>query len=304
MESIIVTGATSMLGIALIGQALLEKEIKKIYAVVREDSKKTDRIPLDERITIIPCDINNYGDLKSRIKAKADVFYHFAWNLTGRLRNTDILEQTRNIGYALDAVHAGAELGCKKFVGAGTQAEYGDIDVIRMSPDTAVNPAEPYGITKFCAGKLVRQEAAKLQMDCFWVRIFSVYGEYDSPDTMVASAVRKLLQGQSPVFTPAENMWDFLESSDAGRAFLRIGQKAAGNKVYCLGSGKGRSLKEYIEIIGKVVNPDVELRIGELPYPNGKCRGICANISAITMDTGWIPEIGFEEGIQKMCGKI
>lgn len=300
MESIIVTGATSMLGTALIKTALRDCGIRKIYAVVREDTQKADRLPNDGRIELVRCGIEDYKSLPDKIRQNADVFYHFAWKLTGSQRNTDIHGQSDNIGFALDALSAAKKLGCNKFVGAGSQAEYGDTASEKMSPDTAANPTDAYGVAKFCAGKLVRLEAEKLGMDCLWVRVLSVYGEYDIPTTMVASTVAKLLRGESPEFTPAENIWDFLYCDDAGKAFYMIGKKAEDNKIYCLGSGEGKTLREYIEAIGRTVNPDVKLRIGALHYPGGNGRNICADISELVKDTGWKPETGFEDGIGRV----
>lgn len=302
MESIVVTGATSMLGAALIDEALAHREIRKIYAVVRKDTSKEDRLPKDGRIELVRCDIEEYKSLADKIRGSADAFYHFAWKATGSLRNADIHGQADNIGYALDAVSAARKLGCRKFIGAGSQAEYGDAAQYsaKMSPHSRANPTDAYGIAKFCAGKLAGLEAERLGMECFWVRILSVYGELDMPTTMVASTAAKLMRGESPLFTPAENIWDFLYSGDAGRAFYLIGKKASGNKIYCLGSGEGRRLWEYIEIIGKTVNPEVSLGIGALPYPEGGGRNICADISELFEDTGWRPETPFEEGIKRV----
>lgn len=301
MESIVITGATSMLGVSLVRAALAGTGIRKIYAVVRENTAKADRLPDDERIELVRCDIGQYAGLHKIIK-KADAFFHLAWKLTGKQRNTDIYGQAENIKFALDALSSAKEMGCGKFICTGSQAEYGDTDAVKISPYTAAEPADAYGIAKFCAGKLARLEAKKLGMDCFWVRVFSVYGEYDLPTTMVSSTVAALMRGESPEFTPAENIWDFLYSDDAGKALLMIGQKAKGNKVYCLGSGEGKPLKEYIETIGKTVNPDITLKIGAAAYPGGRCRNICADISELAKDTGWKPEIRFEEGIRRVHG--
>lgn len=300
MESIVVTGATSMLGTALIEAALRDCDIRKIYAVVREDTQKADRLPDDGRIELVRCGIEDYQSLPNKIRSNADVFYHFAWKLTGRLRSTDIHGQADNIGFALDALSAARKLGCNKFIGAGSQAEYGGTVSAKMSPNTPANPTDAYGIAKFSAGRLAGLEAKRLGMDCFWVRVLSVYGEYDIPTTMVASTVAKIMRGESPEFTPAENIWDFLYSGDAGKAFYMIGKKSEGNKIYCLGSGEGRMLKEYIEAIGRIVNPDVKLRIGALPYQGGVGRNICADISELVKDTGWEPETAFEDGIRRV----
>lgn len=300
MKCIAVTGATGMLGLALMESALQDGEITKIYAIIREDTPKIERIPNDNRITVVTCNIDSYHTLKSKIKVPVDVFYHLAWKNTGKRRNEDIQGQAENVLYTLQAVRAAAELGCRKFVGAGSQAEYGDVSVSPIAPDTTANPIEPYGITKFCAGRLAGQEAARLKMDFFWVRIFSVYGKFDMESTMVTSTVNKLLRGESPSFTPAENIWDFLESRDAGRALWMIGKKASGNKIYCLGSGEGRPLRDYIKVIGESVNREAALGIGEIPYPAGRRRNICADIAELMEDTGWKPQISFAEGIADM----
>lgn len=44
MKRIVITGATSMIGIALISKALQSNEIKKVYAVVRPGSEKMNRL--------------------------------------------------------------------------------------------------------------------------------------------------------------------------------------------------------------------------------------------------------------------
>ena len=59
MRKVIITGATSMVGSAII-EACLEKKIDRIYAIIREGCVKRERIPKDNRIIIIECDIDKY----------------------------------------------------------------------------------------------------------------------------------------------------------------------------------------------------------------------------------------------------
>ena len=51
MKTVVVTGATSMIGAALI-ESCIEHNVEKIYAVVREGCSKLNRIPKDNRIHI------------------------------------------------------------------------------------------------------------------------------------------------------------------------------------------------------------------------------------------------------------
>ena len=301
MKNVVVTGATSMIGVALI-QALLDHHgAARIYAVVRKGSPKAERLPEDSRITIVACDINEYEQLPELVGDSCDVFYHFAWKSTGRreVRNTAIVQQEQNIRFALDALAAAKALGCTKFIGAGSQAEFGPLDLRKISPDSPADPIEAYGIAKLAAGKLVRMQAKLWGMDCLWARIFSVYGKFDQPTTMISSTLRKLLDGKIPEFTPAEQRWDYLNEKDAGEAFYLIGERAHGNKVYCLGSGQARSLKEYIEEMRDMIDPTRALGFGKLPYPQHPVMNLCADISALQKDTKWGgPSVSFAAGIK------
>ena len=105
------------------------------------------------------------------------------------------------------------------------------------------------------------------------------------------------MRGEKPSFTPAQQRWDFLNEKDAGEAFYAMGQKATGHKVYCLGSGKGEILQKYIETIRDHINPEIDLGIGDLPYPENCVMNLCADVTGLMEDTGWEPVVKFEEGI-------
>lgn len=299
MKKIIVTGATSMIGVAIIEEAL-KHDLETIYAVVRKGCLKLDRLAEDERIKIVECDIDNYSTLSSKINDTCEVFYNIAWAATGPKRNENILALSKNIVYTIDAMHAAKALGCKKFIGAGSQAEYGNLDIDKIAPNSPINPVQAYGAAKYAAGKLALMEAEKLDMDCIWVRIFSVYGKYDKPSTMISSSIRKMLSGEKALFTKGEQMWDYLYSSDAGKAFFMIGEKSLGKKVYCLGSGNAMPLYEYIKVIRNTVNKNAEIGLGEIPYKSDTIMHLCADITELKKDTGWEPKTPFEDGIRRI----
>ena len=112
-----------------------------------------------------------------------------------------------------------------------------------------------------------------------WGRIFSVYGEYDNPETMVMYLVRTLLAGQLPELTKCEQMWDYLYCGDAGRAFYLLGEK--GDGVYCVGSGKMRPLFEYVSEIKDAIDKDLSLGIGKKPYALQQIMCLCADIEKL-----------------------
>ena len=58
-------------------------------------------------------------------------------------------------------------------------------------------------------------------------------------------------------------------------------------------------LKEYINIMHSVSGADSDVQIGALPYNDKQVMYLCADISALTADTGFVPQVSYEEGIKE-----
>ena len=133
-----------------------------------------------------------------------------------------------------------------------------------------------------------------------WMRIFSAYGKYDRANSLISSTIRKLKNGEHCSFTKSEQLWDYVNSKDMGRAFYLVGKMVNTSKIYCVGSGEEHPLWYYIEMIREIVAPDAVLGIGELPYPDKPIMRLCADIDSLTRDTGWVPQVSFVDGIKEL----
>ncbi|MBQ7943987.1 MAG: NAD(P)-dependent oxidoreductase [Lachnospiraceae bacterium] len=294
MKKAIITGPTGVVGIALV--EYLIKQNVAVTAVCRSGSKRISRLPKSESLTIIECDLTELSKLSEMIDEEQDVFYHLAWDGTfGDARNATAV-QVQNIQYTLDAVEAAAKLGCKRFVGAGSQAEYGRVEGM-LDAMTPVFPENGYGMAKLCAGQMSRLRCEQLGIEHVWTRILSVYGPGDGEKTLVSSLIRKFLSGEVPACTKGEQIWDYLYSKDAARALYLLGDKGGHGKTYCIGSGDAESLADYIRVIRDIVNPDMEIGFGEIPYSEKQVMHLCADIEELRQDTGFAPQYTFEQGI-------
>jgi nucleoside-diphosphate-sugar epimerase len=117
-------------------------------------------------------------------------------------------------------------------------------------------------------------------------------------------AINELCAGRSPEFTKCEQIWDYLYCDDAARALLAVGDKGINGKVYPLGSGNQRRLSEYLEDLRDIVNPDGVLQFGKKDYYPHQPMFLYADTSELTADTGWRPEVSFEEGIRRIIESI
>ncbi len=300
MKKIVVTGATSMIGVATINEAI--KNNVEVLAIIRKDSKKIDRLPKSNLIKFLECDLDKFDTIDS-VDDDYDVFYHFAWGNTDKNTRNDPVLQQKNIKYALDAVNLAKKLGCKKYIGAGSQAEYGRVEG-KLNASTPINPDIAYGMAKYAAGRLTNLRCKELNIEHIWVRILSVYGINDGPNTMISYAIKELLAGKEPEFTKCEQKWDYLFSEDAGRAFYFIGDRGKANKTYCLGSGLARPLSDYVKTINKLLNKPENTGIGKKEYALNQVMHLEADISELTADTGFKPTISFEDGLKRTIDYI
>lgn len=301
MKKVVVTGATSMVGVALIEECVKNKV--QVLALVRKNSKKLNRLPSSEFITISECNLDEMKNYSADEKGY-DVFYHLGWSNTDKNSRGSARKQAENIEYTLDAIELAQRLGCQKFVGAGSQAEYGIHVGQRTEPNSELNPQDAYGISKAAAGRLCSIEAAQREMEFSWVRIFSLFGKYELPGTLIQTILPKMLKNERCSLTEGIQEWDYLYSADAGEAFFLIGEKATGINFYCLGSGQSYPLKQYVQKMKEVTKSKSELGFGDIPYVGEKPRGMCADITMLQKDVGWYPKTSFEEGILKEVERL
>lgn len=292
MARVVISGATGAIGIALTQYCLSKKD--EVTIISRPSSLRTKKI-IHSGAKVIYCDLQDYANFNPEIEA--DVFFHLAWSKTSASGRNDVFTQYQNIGYTLDAVNLAKKMGCKCFIGAGSQAEYGPVTE-DLTSQTPARPLSAYGIAKLAAGQLSRNLCAEYGIKYGWGRILSVYGPHDADTTLIMHLIRTLSQGNLPQLTPCEQIWDYMYSTDAARALYAIYEKGTDGKAYVLGGGKGRPLHEYVKEVASVINPKLVVKFGERDYYPFQPMHLVANLSELTQDTGFTPNIDFETGIK------
>ena len=208
-----------------------------------------------------------------------------------------------NIKYALDAVELCREVGCDAFIGAGSQAEYGRVEKV-MTPNMPAFPETGYGMAKLCAGQMTRSKCGQYGIRHIWTRILSIFGPFDGMGSMIMSVICKLLEDQPVPLTKGEQIWDYLYANDVADAMYLMGEHGIDGQVYCIGSGQSRPLHDYImdlchsvEQITNRAGLEKNLRFGEIPYSEKQVMQLCADISDLQRDVGFMPKVSFSEGI-------
>lgn len=300
IQRVIISGATSSIGIALCEECVTNGI--GVVAIIRPESSKCSLIPKSNLIEIVESELSDYDSINSE-GIHADAFFHLAWASTdGAAARDNTYDQADNIQAILKAVELAERCKCKVFVGAGSQAEYGRTDEV-LTGDTACKPETAYGMTKLCAGMLSRLMCRQKGIDHVWTRILSAYGPNCSKRTVISYTVDTLLQGEKPVLSDGRQVWDFIYISDVARALLACARSGVSGKTYVIGYGKSKLLREFLEEVRDILSPGQDMGFGERPYNADAVMHLECDISDLTADTGFVPTVDFEEGIQRLAHK-
>lgn len=309
---VVITGPTGAIGHAIIEDFL--KDENEVLAICHKNSKRINKLPKNKHLRVLELDLEEYTDYipENDYLNRYDVFFHLAWNGTVGDDRNNIELQKKNVIYSEAAVEMASKFGCKLFIGAGSQAEYGRVEGFLKS-DTPLNPETEYGKAKCLANYVTKKRCEEIGLEHIWTRVLSVYGPFDGERSMIISSLRKMISGERAPFTKGEQKWDYLYSSDAGHAFRLIAEKGINGKTYVIGSGNCNILSDYILIMKDEVNnffilndikKRVDIGIGDLSYSDKQVMFLCADISELKKDTGFEPLVAFAEGIKKTIDYI
>ncbi len=291
MKTAVLTGGTGFLGHWLLKE--LVKQDVFVYVIIRKNSLRRERLHQIQGIEVIELDMDEIAELPKHVKT-ADVFYHLAWE---GARN-DFSAQTKNILCSVNAMQAAYRLGVKQFIMTGSQAEYG-ICREQVDENHPLNPNNAYGACKLACYRVLKVLSEQLTLSLTWVRVFSVYGEGDNPNTLISYLFRCLQANEIPRLTQGTQRWDFLYAGDAAAALYLLGEKSKYG-LFNLAYGESRPLKDFIVEARNLINPHVELDFGI--QVNSDMVELRANVDKIKNELGWEPFVDFSEGILRMKG--
>ncbi len=298
MKKIVVTGATSFIGVHIIKEYLNNN--CKVIAVVRPNSKNLNRLPKNNNIEIIETDMEKIEYIIDKVEnKKADIFYHLAWEGARVPYRDDAVLQNNNYECAIKAMKVAKQLRCSVFIGSGSQAEYGKC-IGKIDENYPTNATTEYGKAKLKAYETLKVMAKENNMKFIWTRIFSVYGIYDYKGTLVMSALDKMKRNESIQLTECIQNWDFIYVEDAAKIMYLLANTSCYDGVYNIASGESRQLKDFVIDMKEICNSKSELQFGVVPYNSEGVVSFEPVINKLNQNLGYSCKISFNEGIKKI----
>lgn len=165
----------------------------------------------------------------------------------------------------------------------------------RVDESAPLGPGSAYGRTKLAAEDIVRRAVAAGSCQAILVRGFPHTGPRQSPRMMLPEwASQFAVGGSEPVRVHTrDSHLDLSDVRDVVRAYRLLVEAGVPGQVYNVGSGVECTSGQVLEVLRALADPQrpiVELRPGFKQEP-------IADITRLTADTGWRPQIALEQTV-------
>jgi nucleoside-diphosphate-sugar epimerase len=261
-KSVLITGITGFLG-----SHLAEDFLKNNYSVIGLKRVVSDIWRVKNHVENIQwVDVDTEEWRTMIVRLRPEIIIHAAWHGASAGSRNDLPLQLENLRLLGSLLQIAKEVNAEKFVGCGSQAEYGRLrDVVSESQPT--KPDNAYAIAKVLAGDLTKQYCSLHSINWYWLRIFSVFGERESEQWLIPSVIKQLYLDGDLRFSPCTQKYAYMYVKDFSKAVVQLVSKSSGVEpgVYNISAQGAISLRSVIEEIREITGQnDVVLNFGAL----------------------------------------
>jgi UDP-glucose 4-epimerase len=190
--------------------------------------------------------------------------------------------------------------GIAKFVYAASSSCYG-LAQVPTREDHVIDTRYPYALSKFQGEQAAFHWHQVYKLPVNAIRIFNAYGTRSRTSGAYGAVFgvflkQKIAGKPFTVVGDGTQTRDFLYVTDVASAFLAAAETDRVGRCYNLGAGRPQSVNRLVELLG-----------GEkihIPKRPGEPDCTWADISRITSELNWKPEISFEEGVSRIVANI
>jgi len=292
-------------GAGFIGSHLARFFVSKNHEVVVLDNFSTGRrenlkgVPVE----VIEGDIRDTAVLAKAVKGVDVVFHHAALCSVGRSIADPLSTNEVNITGTLNLLDACKQAKVKRLIFASSSSVYGDSETLIKHENLPTIPLSPYAVSKLTGEHYCRLYMQLFGLETIVLRYFNVFGPRQNPESEYAAVIPKFLmaimQGKKlKIFGDGTQTRDFtyVDNIVAANSAAANSSHAVGN-VINVACGEKWSLLELINQIESIMQCDVALDFQS--KRSGDIKHSLAEIARARNLLGYVPVVGFEEGIKK-----
>ncbi|MEM4230359.1 MAG: UDP-glucose 4-epimerase GalE [Candidatus Pacearchaeota archaeon] len=311
---ILVTG-----GAGYIGSFMVKRLLEKGDEVVVVDSlERGHEEVIDKKAKFVRADIWDWDNLEKLFASeKFEAVIHFAGYISMEESTRDPgLYFYKNTGGSLRILEHAVKHNVGKFIFSSSAGVYGNPVKIPIPESHPTNPTNPYGESKLMVEKILSWYNKIYGLNFVSLRYFNAAGatfdgsmgeDHEPESHIIPLAIKAALEEKefnlygtdynTPDGTCIRDYIHVLDLVEAHVLALKKLEKDKGEFIYNVGTGKGFSNKEVLEMIKQVIGRD--LLIKNAPRRPGDAEVLIADSSRIKGELGFIPRYSDLETIVK-----
>ena len=286
----LVLGASGFIGSWAV-RALKEQGLRTIV-LVREKSRLW-RLDGIQGIEVHAVDEEHWAEVISSLKP--EVIVSLDWAGVGGAHRDD-RTQWQNL-FRQDAVlEVARDAGTRRFVGVGSQAEYGP-KTAKIVESARATPKTEYGKAKLAAMENGREFCSTNGMEWAWARVFSVYGPLDNGHWLLPLIADSLMADKDIELTAGLQRWSYLYAADAGMALAALATSKGVSGIYNLGNPDAPELRTSVEMFVSHFPTKAGALFGALSYGKDPVMRLEPDVSRLE-SLGWCPRTSMSDGLE------
>ena len=307
---VLITGAASFLGRHLVEYFLSKEE--EVLALVRENARGRDELLKYEANNKFKLIVLDMKDIE-RLDTEFDVCIHLAWGGIGKEGRMDENIQRENINAAIKLMRVCKEGGAKRFLFAGSQAEYGqtlsdievkygkDFDINNIPKQSEKSPTSPkseYGKAKLELKSKLKNLGDSLGIEYVHMRIFSVFGSGDHETSLISTCIRDFKENKDVHIGECIQSWNYIYIKDLCEAVYLLSKKdLQGEFVFNVAGENNRILMDYVKDIKRLLDSSGDIVVEKKEAASEGLPFLNPNIEHLKR-IGFVESYGFEKGIK------
>ncbi len=208
-----------------------------------------------------------------------------------------------NVKGTLNICQAARENGVERLIHTSTSEVYGTAQYVPIDEKHPLQPQSPYSATKIAADAIAMSFYNSFGLPVTVARPFNTYGPRQSARAVIPTIITQIANGKKEIHLgDVSPTRDFNYVTDTCRGFLALAQSedAIGETVN-IGSNFEISIADTLDLIKELMGSQVKFVTDEQrirPEKSEVFRLWCDN-RKIEQLTGFKPEVGIREGLQK-----
>jgi len=323
----LVTGGAGFIGSHIVEALLSQKELgqpvrvidnfstgkmENIAEAVRNSRRTSGRRMIRSRnsssplLEVIEGDITDAKTLERALKDVNIVFHEAALRSVPRSVDDPVSTNETNITGTLLLLKIAREMGVKRVIYASSSSVYGDSEIFPQKETQPPAPLSPYAVSKLAAENYCRVYSKTFGLETISLRYFNVFGPRQNPESKYAAVIPKFMESaisgkpfeihgdgkQSRDFTYVSNV----VKANLLAASIKATPSAKAGAVFNVACGTTHTVLDIARAIEKLTGKKFKRnytppRAGDVPKTH-------ADISSITKQLKYKPEVGFSDGLR------